>query len=660
VDLLKSKILPFFSKLKKTSIGLFSPIKKLGFFSQNKKTDLVSEEIDKKLVYSLSKTRIPSWCQLRHLDKVLNRQEKLGLRFFLILFFLSGGFWTINFARTNLITTPAFGGEYIEAAVGAPQHVNPLYASANDIDADLSRLIFSSLFYIGEDGLPVNDLASSYEVSPDGKTYTVKLRDDAHWHSGGDLTATDVLFTFNAIKDPAYNSPLRQSLSGIEAEVKDDFTIKFTLSEKYSPFLNLLTFGIIPLEKWKNIAPSSASLAQLNLDPEGSGPYKFKSLAKGRDGSIRSYSLTANRDYYSGRPNIKKILFKFYGDITQAIAALNNGDVSGLNYLPREEEKNLIAKNSVIINKFSLPQMKVVFFNSGNNPALKDAKVRQALSCAVPRADIITTVLDGNGQAVYGPILPSSFAYNENLDKCDFDFGRAETVLGEAGWKKVFVSAEEIASLERKASTSPTLLADNEKTLLSFGSGDWLVKEEVIDKVKKTVKKTFLAVKISYLDDQENSQVAEAIALQWGKLGINVSLNSVSSGQLQSAVIKPRAYEILLFGQQVGSDPDVYAFWHSSQAGKNGLNLSDYRSEEADRALEEGRTASTTEGRLSDYSRFQELIAKDTPAVFLYSPYYLYVQNKKIKNFSLKNIFTPADRFNGVSQWYIKSGWKIK
>jgi peptide/nickel transport system substrate-binding protein len=657
VDLLKSKILPFFSSCKKFLAGIFLPAKSLGFLSHNSKSDLVSEEIDKKLIYSLSKTKIPSWSQLKHIGRVLSPGEKRSILIFSLLLALSAGFLGINFLRANLVSTPVYGGEYIEAMVGSPQHINPLYASANDVDADISRLIFSSLFYQGEDGRPVGDLVSSYEISGDGRIYTLHLRDDAEWHHGGRLTSADVVFTFNAIKDQAYNSPLRQSFGGAEITSSDDFTVIFTLSENYAPFLSLLTFGILPAEKWQNISPQSAALSTLNLKPEGSGPYKFKSFTKANDGSVLFYKLTANKDYYLGRPNIKNVIFKFFTDSVQAIAALNNGDVNALSYLPVSEKDSLIVKNSVNINNLGLSQMKVVFFNSGSNPVLKDAKVRSALSCAISRADIISSVLAGGAEKIYGPILPNNFAYYEGFEKCDFDTAKAQSILSESGWKKFSVDSEQISSIERKASTSASLLSDEDKNILSLGVGEWLYKEETVNKITK---KTFLTFRLSYLDDEDNSEIAFKIAEEWGKLGIKAFLSAYSSGQLQSSVIKPRDYDVLLFAQQVGADPDVYAFWHSSQSGKNGLNLSDYDSEEADNFLEDGRVASSTEDRIRDYQNFQNIVAKDVPAVFLYRPFYYYVQNKKIKNFSLKNIFTPADRFNGIHKWYIKSGWKIK
>lgn len=660
MDLLKSKILSFFPKLKKILAGFFLPIKKLKLFFFRPKSDLVSDDIDKKLVYSLSKTKIPSWSQLKHIGRILNRGEKLSLAIFGTLFFLSAGFLAVNFICANLEPAPAFGGEYTEAIVGAPQHINPLYASANDVDADISRLVFSSLFYLGDNGEPIGDLVENYEISPDGKIYTCQLKSGVHWHGGAELTAFDVLFTFNAIKDPAYNSPLRQFFSGIESEVKDDLTIVFILPEKYAPFLNLLTFGILPEEKWRNISPLAASLAEFNLKPEGSGPYKFQSLVKGRDGFVYSYRLIANRDYYAGRPNIKTIIFKFYNDIEQALSALNSGEVIGLSYLPPEKKDSLIAKNSVNINKLGLSQAKAIFFNAGNNPALKDVEVRRALSCDVPRADIINDVLTGDAREVYGPILPNNFAYSNDFEKCDFDFVRAAKILSDAGWERFVVTQEMIDSLQRKSSTSQELLSEEDKNTMAVGIGDWLAKDEVVDKAKKTTRKIFLTIRISHLNDEESLKTAAAIAAEWEKLGIKVSDESLSAVQLQSAVIKPRTYEALLFSERMGSDPDVYVFWHSSQAGKSGLNLSDYRSEEADKFLEQGRTSLSQEDRISNYAGFQKKVAQDVPAIFLYSPYYFYVQNKKIKNFSLENIFTPADRFNNASQWYIKSGWKIK
>lgn len=604
---------------------------------------------------------MPSWLQVKHFGRVLSRKELLVVKFFSFLILASACFSGFNFYHEHLKTVPAFGGQYSEGLVGAPQYINPLYSSINDADADISRLVFSSLFKLNAAGEPEKDLVEDYQVSEDGKTYTLKLKSGVHWHQGGDLSVDDVFFTFQAIKDPAYNSPLKASFAGIEAKIEDDRTIVFTLPEKYAPFLDLLTFGILPVGIWGQIPPQSAPLADSNLKPVGSGPYKFKSLVKDKSGNIKAYNLTVNKDYYGAKPNIKDLVFRFFGNFTEAINAINNGDIDGLSYLPKSEKPNLIAKSSLNLNKLSQPKLKAIFFNSEKNPLLKDFKVRQALAYGSPREKIISDILGSEAEPAYGPIPSENFAYNPNLEKYDFNSEKASALLSEAGWKKEKVSEDDIAALkskQEKATSSAGSLSEEEKSKLAMGPGEWLFKEELKDKndkKNKETKKVYFQLALTVLDDEESANTARLIMQSWEQLGAKVDLNLISLSEVQTSIIKSRKYETFLFTQLLSNDPDVYFFWHSSQAGEGGLNLSNYKNEEADKMLEEGRTETDPAKRIEKYQKFQEIVNQDVAAILLYSPYYLYPQGKKVKNFSVKIIAAPADRFSDVTEWYVKT-----
>jgi peptide/nickel transport system substrate-binding protein len=598
---------------------------------------------------------------MKYLGRVLGPKEFLVVKVLTLLIVVSLGFLSFNFYRDHLKTVPVFGGQYSEGLVGGPQHINPLYASVNDIDADISSLVYSSLFKIGSEGEPEKDLVEDYSISEDGKTYTFKLKEGVKWHQGGELTVDDVFFTFQAIKDSAYNSPLKPSFAGIEAKIEDDRTIVFSLAEKYAPFLNLLTFGILPTQVWGQVPPQSAALADFNLKPVGSGPYKFSSLSKDKAGNVKVYKLEANQEYYGGRPLIKEFVFKFFGDFTEAVNALNNGEVDGLSYLPKAEKSSLIAKSSLNLNKLAMPKVRAVFFNADKNSLLKDIKVRQALSYATPRERIIAEVLGGEAQPAYGPIATENFAYNQNLERYNFDLGRAAALLVDAGWKKEVVGEEEIAALTAKmeGATSSTALSEDEKAKLALGPGEWLYKEELKnknDKKSKEMKKVYFRLSLTVLDDEESASTGRFIMQSWEQLGVKVDLDLVGAASVQSMVIKPRTYEALLFSQLLGSDPDVYFFWHSSQSGEGGFNLSNYKNEEVDKLLEDGRVAADKEERIGKYKKFQELVNQEAAAIFLFSPYYIYPQGKKVKNSSIKTISEPADRFSDVTDWYIKTG----
>jgi len=655
VDLLKSKIFPLVYKIRKKLNNFFSWLKNLVFKRQKNLNTFSSLDDDKKLIYSLSHSKVPSFAQLKYLGKVLNKKEKLIMIIFSLIFILSLGFLGVNFYNKHLLPVAAFGGEYTEALIGEPSRINPLYSSANDPDADISKLVYSSLFKLSKNGQLVKDLVADYQVSEDGKTYTIKLLEDAKWQNGGKITADDVVFTFGAIKNSAYNSPLRSSFNGVDVQVgENDQTVIFSLQEKYAPFLNLLTFGILPSDLWGQVNPSAASLAELNLKPIGSGPYIFKSLTKDKDGNIKSYELTANKDYYGGEANIKNITFKFYASFPEAISALNANEVDSLSYLPQNEKDKLVAKGSLNFYNLNLPQIKAVFLNSDKNPILKDVKVRQALAYASPRNEIINNVLKNAVRPAYGPITTDNIAYDDSIEKYNLDLNKASSLLADSGWKKETITDEDINALQ--AGAEKNTLSAEEKDKLAMGAGDWLVKDVVAN--KKT-KKTYFNLSLTALSDDENSKVAEALKNSWEKIGVKVNLNLVDASQVQASVIKTRQYEALLFSEFLGADPDVYVFWHSSQAGTGGLNLSNYKSEEADKDLEDGRLTLDANQRLEDYKKFQKVVTNDAGAIFLYSPFYTYVGGKKIKNISLGNIAYPADRFSDINQWYIKSNRKF-
>jgi peptide/nickel transport system substrate-binding protein len=227
-------------------------------------------------------------------------------------------------------------------------------------------------------------------------------------------------------------------------------------------------------------------------------------------------------------------------------------------------------------------------------------------------------------------------------------------------------SEEDLAILknkEEKATSTAGALSEDEKMKMARGAGEWLFKEELVDKKDKKntkTKKTYLSISLTVLDDEESANTARLIMQEWEKLGVKVDLDLVSVSQVQTSVIKPRNYEAILFSQLLGNDPDSYFFWHSSQAGEGGLNLSNYKNEEADKLLEDGRVASAKQERIDHYQKFQAMVNQEAAAIFLYSPFYTYPQGKKVKNFGVKTVSVPADRFADINSWYIKTGQRFE
>lgn len=606
------------------------------------------EELDKKLVFSLAKSRWPSLKQFKYVKKYLNSVELLAVNVCLAVIFLSLIFLAVGFYKTHLQIIPVNGGDYAEGAVGSIKYANPLYSTVSDIDSDITKLVYSSLFKKNENAELSGDLAEWHEASQDGKTYTIKIRTDVFWHNGGKLAVDDVIFTFEAIKDIRYKSTLRSAFAGVEIEKVDDQTIKFNLAEPYAAFLDLLSFGILPQELWQQIEPSSASLADLNLKPIGSGIYKFKSLVKDKYGNIKTYILTRNENYYGQPAYINTISFKLFGNLQEAISALNNNLIDGASYLPESDKNQVVAQDSLNFYNLDFPKITAVFLNGKLNPALADKKVRQALAYALDKNKIIGEVMAGNARLVDGPILPGNFAYNNAVKKYDYDAATSSRLLAEAGWKTVELTEEDIAKANDDSASQDEGVKKQAEAKAEMGVGKWLMKDN-----------NYLSIELVTVDNHEYGRVAELIADFWNSIGVKTEIKLIPANQIQIDAIKPRNFSALIYGEMAGADPDPYVFWHSTQIGQSGLNISNYANKETDQLLEQGRLTNNVKTRVEKYSKFQEIIAEDQPAIFLYSPNYIYVQSRKIKGFNIKSIVSPSDRFGSVERWYMNTRKKI-
>ena len=505
----------------------------------------------------------------------------------------------------------ASGGQYTEAVVGKTRFINPILSQTNDIDADLVTLTFSSLLKTGENGQLENDLTDNYEVSEDKLTYTFHIKQNVLWHDGEKLTADDIVYTIKTIQDSSYYSPLIANWQGVRAEKVDDYTVNFILKNTYAPFLNNLTFGILPQHLWQQVLANEFPLSELNFQPIGSGPYALDSFKKDKSGKIISIELRVSDTYYGNKPYVKKITFKFYASEEEAISAFNRKEVKGVNYISPGNLSKVADIDKKNINRLSIPRYYAVFFNQTQSKALADKTVRLALSYATDKNKLIADVLKGEGQKIDSPITPQLLGYNPNIKTYDFAKEHAQNILTEAGW----VDKDNDGVREK----------GDEKLAFTLIATDW----------------TDIA--------------ATAMEMQgmWKEIGANVEIKTAEN--IQDEYIKTRAYQALLFGEILSYDPDPFAFWHSSQKKDPGLNLALYDNGAVDKILEEARKETDSNLRAQKYQEFQNLVVEDVPAIFLYSPNYIYLQDKSIQGLSAKNIITPSDRFNNVEKWYMKT-----
>ncbi|MFA6973516.1 MAG: ABC transporter substrate-binding protein [Parcubacteria group bacterium] len=544
--------------------------------------------------------------------KLFDTKERMIFNGLLILLVGSLIGWGLMFYYSKTQAVADYGGEYIEGIVGQPQHLNPIISQSNNADEDLSQLIYDGLLKYDNQGQIIPDLAESYDLNDEKTTYTFHLRRDVTWHDGEALTAADVLFTTNLISDPAYKSPLRANWQGITATLVDDFTVTFQIQSQYVGFLHNLTFGILPKHIWESIDPDKFSLTDLNLEPIGTGPYKYNTFQKDSKGNILSYKLVANPNYFAGKPFLNKITFNFYADDDSILRAYNSKEVMGINSLSPQRLSDIKLLQSTAVHKFDIPRYFAVFFNQTKSLALADDNVRQALTSATNRQEIIDTILGGNGNPVHSPILDDMVGFAADIDERQFDLDKANKILDDNGWTR--------------------------------GEDGFRAKNG-----------TPLQFTLTTTDWPELAKTADILKAQWAKIGMKVTINTYSISDIQQNYIRPREYEAILFGQVLGADPDPYSFWHSSQKRDPGLNLSLFGDNDTDGLIEKGRTEFDTDKRAGIYQDFQKKLLAETPAVFLYSPDYIYPVSKNVQGLSDDHLISPSKRFSDANLWYINT-----
>jgi len=548
---------------------------------------------------------------------------------FLILLFLvfATSFMILCYAdRLFSVEIPTSGGSLIEGVIGTPRFVNPVLA-ISDADRDLASLIYSGLMRVSPDGNLIPDLAEEYQISEDGLCYYFKLRENIFWTENHPITSKDIEFTIEKIKDPTLQpkSPKRASFEGVEIEVKDDKNISFCLPHPYSPFLENTTVGILPEHIWGDILSEQMPLSDFNINPIGSGPYKIKKVSRNSSGIIISYTLEPNENFVFGPPYIDAFILKFYPSEKKLIEAYGKGDIESMSAV---SPKNILEnKNQTsFIKTYPLPRVFATFFNQDNASVFAESEVRQALNLATDRNKIIKAVLKDFGTPIYGPLPPGTLGAPEDTPENNYEenLKRARELLNEKGWKL----NEETGLLEKKKS-----------------------KNEII--------KLEFSISTSNLNDLVYT--GQLLKEMWENLGAKIELKTFDIGDLEQIVIRPRKYDCLLFGEIMGRDPDPFAFWHSSQRNDPGLNIALYANISVDKLLEEARTVFDPEKRKTKYLEFQKEISKDIPAIFLYSPEFIYLLPNKIKGADKNPLITPPERFSQIYNWHIKTKkiWQI-
>jgi peptide/nickel transport system substrate-binding protein len=559
----------------------------------------------------VSRLNVPPWAATLYGSATV--AERIALGILAVLLVISGTVSVVQYIQNHTVLVAQAGGTYREAAVGQPRYLNPILASANDLDVDITQLVYSGLFRYTEGLKLTNDLAESFEVSADQTEYTITLRPNVSWHDGESFNADDVVFTIRSIQTRDYGSPLFSTFQGVTVEKIDDQHVRFKLTSPYAPFLNSLTVGIAPEHVWSQIEPSNAALTEQMLKPVGTGPFKFSEITtRRRTGDITNLELVRNENYYAEVPYLDGITFSFYTTHEEAIQAFQAGNVDGIGFLPLQL-LDQVQSRSRTVHHLLLPQYFGLFFNQQNNEAITEAGVRAALALAVNREEIVHEALRGYGEPLHLPIPLTTLTRGEESPVPTGNSEAAKQNLAESGWED----------------------QDNDGIREKDGKQ--------------------LALKITTTDWPDYVKTAEIIQRQWQAVGVRVELEHLGAGTIQQTAIQPREYEVLLFGQILPAEPDPYPFWHSTQTRSPGLNLALFKNEDVDRLLEEARKQPDRDQRQEKLAGFENKILELNPAIILYQPYYLFAATSDMRGINANLAALPAGRFNNITQWHLST-----
>ena len=617
-----------------------------------------------------------------------------------MLFFGSFLFLTFNIYITYTTVTPAKGGTMTEGMVGSPRFLNPVYAEVNDVDRSLSQLIFSGLLRYDNEGNLISDLAESYSILEGGRIFEVNIKDNIRWHDGWGFDVDDIIFTIQTIQDPRYKSPIRANWIGVSVEKISPLKVRFVLKDPFASFPERLTLKILPRHIWQDISPENFALSVYNLSPIGTGPYRLVSVKRAKSGSVNEIQLKANVKYHLNGPHIEKLIFKFFETQEDLLRSADAGKLQSFSLINPSPSR--FRNPALKTYEFLIPRSYSLFFNLEANSSITQLNIRKALQLAIDREELNKELFEGNAILLSSSLRPDLFAFpNSPIQEKNID--EALLLLTEEGYQqtesgnlvKIALSTDFTKDL-RRGNQGPLVIALQEclaldpeiypqgtlngvfgpatqKAVIAFQekyakdvlapsglrSGTGTVGPSTrakLNEVCSTPKEdTPLTLTLTTLNQSPLKDVAFFIASSWEELGIAVEVNLLTSGELERDVLKPRNFEILLFGEILNRIPDPLPFWHSSQVKDPGLNLSGYDNTAADTLLEQIRRSLNKEDRSGFLFELQELLEKDIPLIPLYDLPFQYVAQKEIKGIKGQLLSEPSQRFSGILDWYIKT-----
>lgn len=512
--------------------------------------------------------------------------------------------------ETTMVTVPDTGGAYVEAVVGNPNYLNPILLQFNQVDRDLSALLFTGLTRFDENGMIVPDLAERWDVGDGGKMYDFYLRRDVRWHDRTPFTSDDVVFTIKAIQaDDFQGSPeVAELWRSVTVEAAGDYGVRFTLKEPFAPFLEYTSVGILPRHLYSDSVGKEMLNSPYNLRPIGTGPFKLTKITG--EGIV----LEPHADYYGPAPRLSQLRFRFYTDYSSALAALEKGEVDGLPYLDPKDAVRLGSDEKLAV--YSAPdylRYAVLFLNNSIQP-FADKAVRQAAAHAIDKERLVKTVMDGQAVPGKGPVSPGSWAFNPKAKSYDYDPQKAVQLLEAAGWRD----------------SNGDGIRDKDGQALSFV--------------------------ILTNDNRRRIKTGELVAEDLRKVGFKTEVQALPWADLLREYMAPRTFLGTIAEQWLlTADPDLYSLWHSGQIGGGGFNFSGLSNERIDKLLEEARHTVDRSRRTQLYAEFQDLWAEEIPSIILYYPQFGWAVNRNIRDARLSALIDGSSRFRHVSEWYVKT-----
>jgi peptide/nickel transport system substrate-binding protein len=507
---------------------------------------------------------------------------------------------------TSVAAPPAYGDTFIEATIGDIAGLIPNITS-DGASHDVGNMVYDGLVKADKNLNYVGAMAESWEFSKDCLQLTWKLRKDVKWHDGHPFTADDVMFTYQAMVNPKTPTAYKEDFLAVKhAEVVDPYTFRVTYEQPLAKAVESWGLWMLP----KHLLEPAAAQGRLkeslqNSRPVGTGPYRFQEWKSGE-----KVVLTANPDYYEGRPYLGRIVYRVIpsqGTIFLELKA-KGVDLASLTAIQYTRQTEYPAFRKAY-RKYRYPSSAYTFLGFNlKDPRFADRRVRQAMAYAINKPELIEGVLMGLAREATGPIRPGTWAYTDKVARYEYNPAKAKALLAEAGWK------------------------DN---------GDGVLRDKDGKPFSFTIR--------TNQGNEERKKVAEIIQQRLAAIGIQTEIQVIEWASFIKEFIKKKRFEAIVLGWGVGTDPDQYGIWHSSQMGPDQLNQISYANPEVDRLLEAGRASCDRQQRVKYYHRLQEVLAEDQPIVFLYFRDALPVVSARVRGIEP----APSGIFYNFNEWYV-------